>query len=538
MFNEKHEFLSAGSRQKLASPERLDQLLRVVQPQQWLSIMSVGVVITSAVLWSFYGRIPITVEGKGVLIYPRQVAPLESTSAGQVLALNFKVGDAVRKGQVLAVLDQTEMQRQLQQQRAKLVELQQQANAANTLQGKGSQQELKTIALQRQNYLDRIQELQSITPLLRNTSLNSIARQKIQIQQRIAELQDISPTLKQKSLLSLQKQRQSLNQQIGIARQLLPVLEKSVESRRQLLDERAITDDIFLQAQKEYLNKVQEISQLEAQLKDIDVKESDVEERYINNINEISRNQADLQRLAVDEANTQETYLKNNNEISQLRAQLKDLDRQEANLAKQNLQDSNTRKREIEEVKREIARLDLQLKNNSQIISKRSGRILEITITPGQVVNAGTRLGSIDEEIPSSKLTAITYLSIADGKKVQPGMTLQITPQTVKRERFGGIVGKVSTVSPFPVTKEGAASVIGNPDVVQGLVSQKTDGVIQINADLATDAGTISGYRWSSSQGPAMKISSGTTTTVRVKVEERTPISYVFPILRSITGVY
>lgn len=30
---------------------------------------------------------------------------------------------------------------------------------------------------------------------------------------------------------------------------------------------------------------------------------------------------------------------------------------------------------------------------------------------------------------------------------------------------------------------------------------------------------------------------SGTTTVVRVKVEERAPIKYVFPILRSVSGI-
>lgn len=121
--------------------------------------------------------------------------------------------------------------------------------------------------------------------------------------------------------------------------------------------------------------------------------------------------------------------------------------------------------------------------------------------------------------------------------KIQPGMTLQITPETVKRERFGGIVGTVMNVSSFPITKEAAANVVGNPDVVQGLVSDKA-GLIQVYADLKFDSATFTGYQWSSSKGPQLKISPGTTTTVRVKVEERAPITFVLPILRSNSGVY
>lgn len=117
-------------------------------------------------------------------------------------------------------------------------------------------------------------------------------------------------------------------------------------------------------------------------------------------------------------------------------------------------------------------------------------------------------------------------------------MTLQITPQTVKRERFGGILGNVTTVSAFPITKEAAASVVGNPEVVAGLVSEKQEGLMQVFGDLELDSKTFTGFKWSSSTGPRLKISSGTTTVVRVKVEERAPITFVLPILRSTSGIY
>jgi HlyD family secretion protein len=132
----------------------------------------------------------------------------------------------------------------------------------------------------------------------------------------------------------------------------------------------------------------------------------------------------------------------------------------------------------------------------------------------------------------------ITYFPVENGKKIQSGMKVQITPQTVKRERFGGIVGTVTDVSPFPITTEAAANVVGNPQIIAGLVSEKQPVVIQVSANLETDPKTFSNYKWSSSQGPKMTISAGTTTSVRVKVEERAPITFVFPILRSVSGIY
>ncbi|NES45791.1 MAG: NHLP bacteriocin system secretion protein, partial [Moorea sp. SIO2C4] len=116
------------------------------------------------------------------------------------------------------------------------------------------------------------------------------------------------------------------------------------------------------------------------------------------------------------------------------------------------------------------------------------------------------------------------------------GMKILITPDTVKRTRYGGIVGKITEVSPFSITSAGASSVIGNPEVVQKLMGEE-GGKIEAIAKLQLDSKTPSGYKWSSSLGPPLKISPGTTTTVRVTVEERTPITWVLPILREWSGI-
>ncbi|MBW4510395.1 MAG: NHLP bacteriocin system secretion protein [Scytonematopsis contorta HA4267-MV1] len=538
MLARKPNLFRKKSLERLSSPERLDQLMQVVSPKSWLPLVALGSLAGVAILWSIYGRIPITVQGQGVLIYPSKVLPLQSKSAGQLQTLNIKVGDIVKKGQILATIDQTELQKQLQQQRTKLSELQAQDQAASSLQGQGSTQEKKTLEQQRQNALKRIQELQILAPDFQHKSRESIQKQRLQIQQRITELETLAPTLQQKSRESLQKQRQSLQGQINTAKAQLPVLKSRIEKRQPLLQQGAITQDALLQVEQEYLKKQEEVAQLETQLTELGVKETDIQEKHINTINEISKNRAELQKLELEENNYRETYLKNLNEIAKLRADLKDFDSREANLAKQSLQDSTTRKNQIQEVQREIAKLELQLQNNSQIISQQAGRILELTVTSGQVINAGTRLGTIDAEDSSRKLVGVAYFSVGDGKKIQSGMTIQMTPQTVKRERFGGIVGNVTNVSQFPITKEAAASEVGNADIVASLVSQKQEGLMQVFANLELDPNTPSGYKWSSSTGPQTKISPGTTTVVRVKVEERAPITFILPILREHSGIY
>lgn len=486
MLNRKRKLFRQESLERLSSPERLDQLMQVVSPKSWLPLVALVSITGVAVCWSIYGNIPITVEGKGILIYPRKVIPLQAKNPGQILSLNVKVGDVVKKGQVLATIDQVETRKQLEQQRTKLKELQLQDQNINSFQ------ELKTI----------------------QTKV-SIAQQRQYLQQSIRQLQSLTPLIKNKSGNYIEQQRESLQQSLQKAQALTPLFQGRMKIRQKLYQDRLITNDVDLESKQQYVENQEKIADLQAKLKELDFKEAEQEKAYRDNLSQI----ADFQ------------------------AQLKELDSKTATQAQQDLESTTTRQKEIQETTREIAKLEIQLKNNSQIISQSSGHILEVAVASGQVVEAGTRLASMGEGNSEHNLLGITYFPVADGKKVQPGMSMQITPQTVKRERFGGIVGKVKNVSSFPITKETAISMVGNPEIVESLISEKQQGniqhgLIQVSAELEPDSQTFSGYKWSSSAGPQIPISPGTTTTVRVKVEERSPISFVLPILRSASGIY
>ena len=130
----------------------------------------------------------------------------------------------------------------------------------------------------------------------------------------------------------------------------------------------------------------------------------------------------------------------------------------------------------------------------------------------------------------SSPLVSLAYFTIGDGKQIQPGMKIMITPDTVKREEYGGVLGSVTSVSSLPVTKQSAANLIGNAEVAETLISQS--GQMQVIAQPNLNPSTFSGYEWSSARGsPHQKLTPGTTTSVRVILEEKAPITFVFPVL-------
>jgi len=54
---------------------------------------------------------------------------------------------------------------------------------------------------------------------------------------------------------------------------------------------------------------------------------------------------------------------------------------------------------------------------------------------------------------------------------------------------------------------------------------------------LSEDPATASGFKWSSSNGPPMKVFSGTICNARVTVSKKRPISYVIPLFKSTLGI-
>jgi len=358
----------------------------------------------------------------------------------------------------------------------------------------------------------------------------------LSLQQRLQETQSFAPTLKTRGLTAIQQQRISLQQRLKDVQALVPVLEQRLQKRRQLSAEGGISIDSVLEIEQQYKQGIQNVAELQAQLKQLDLTETQTQQSYQQNVNSIGELQAQLQELQLQSVKTEREYLENMRSVNEIQAQLEELKTKSKRLEQETLETSSQRNKEIQEVNRDIMRLEQQVTENSQILSPQDGCILELTASLGQVVQPGSRLGNMRVGNGERLGLAMAYFPIKDGKQIKPEMPISITPDTVQRERFGGIVGKVNAVSPLPVSAEGTVALIGNSEVVKNLIGE-TGAAIQITANLQTDDGNSSGYKWSSSKGPNSKITPGTTASIRVTLEERSPITFLLPFLRELAGM-
>ncbi|MFY7806756.1 MAG: NHLP bacteriocin system secretion protein [Limnoraphis robusta] len=524
---------------RLSSTDQLDQMMQVVSPRAWLPLSTIGFLLMVAGTWSVVGRIPLNVTGQGVFIRPRHVVQFQAPSAGQLLNLKIEPGDVIKKGQEIGIIDQSNLKQQLEQEKTKLAQLEGQNKNTDRLQKQQIELQLKTLDQQQANLEESLRR-ESVTPMLHQQTLAALEQKRQSLEESL-DREKIAPLLHEQTLTALEQKRQNLVQQKEDFSSILQTLKQRYENRLYLFEvENAISQDVLLQAKRELLDTQTQVSNIETQLKELEVQKTNTDREYLQNLNKVNEIQNNIQQIKVEKTNAEREYLQTLNQIDEIQTKQQEIEAEKAKLVQQNLEKEIDKTNEIQEIKRKIAQLELQLTKDSKVISQYDGRVLELSAVSGQFVNVGNSLGSIEAENPDKKMLSVVYFSDKDGKQIKQGMTVQVTPSVVKRERYGGIIGQVTQVSPFPVTKQEMSVLIGNENLANNLAQSVSNhaALIQVFVELEEDKSNISEYEWSSSNGPPLQISTGTTAQVRVQIGQVAPISYVIPIFRSLTGIY
>lgn len=207
---------------------------------------------------------------------------------------------------------------------------------------------------------------------------------------------------------------------------------------------------------------------------------------------------------------------------------------------------------EISELERQVAGLGEELRRSSEVASPYSGRVIELMVNRGEIVDrngalfsllptattaaaattpgGGASLRPAEAPAPSQgELVAVLYVPPAEGKKIRQGMEVQVAPTSIKREEYGFMLGSVEAVAEVPSTTEGMMRILKNQQLVQQL--SRDHAPFEVLVRLQTDPSTTTGYRWSSSSGPEVEINVGTLCGGDVITERERPILLLLPAL-------
>ncbi len=419
---ERSDVFRKVSLERLASPEQLDQLFRVVPPRSWIALSGFGLIIIALISWGFTGAVPTKVSGSGVLIRTGGVSMIAAPGSGRVVDIAVRPGEVVEAGQVVARIRQPELEERLQVAEARLIEL-------------------KTKRDQEESF------------------------DKNDIQLRLDHFR---------------QRRETVQRVVDADRERVVWLQKKITARRDLLDDGLIT-------RQQLINTREQLQAVEQG---------------------IERQRAELQQIEIEQQS----------------------------LMSQNERSETSRSFEINAQQRIVTQIQEELRRKGRVISTDKGRAIEIRTEPGALVRKGESVLSFSRIGRSVKnLEAVVYVSAQDGKKVRPGMTIQLAPSIVEPEEYGRMVGVVTYVSDYPATTEGMMHLLGNQQLVQTMSSQGAP--YEVHADILPSSDTQSGYEWTSSGGPPLEIQSGTLCQSLVTTEERRPIELMLPTLKYVLGV-
>lgn len=189
---------------------------------------------------------------------------------------------------------------------------------------------------------------------------------------------------------------------------------------------------------------------------------------------------------------------------------------------------------EYQTLQNQVEQLRKDLNYRSQIVSPIEGRIFELNIYPGSMVQPGQTLATLERYGAVVRMEAVLYIPAESAKKIQPGMEVQISPTVVNKEEFGYMLGRVTSVAEYPATAQSMMQTLDNENLVSLLAGQGAP--LEVQADLVPDSNTVSGYKWSSPAGPPISIASGTLIQGAVVIAREKPLARVIPFFGVQTG--
>ena len=216
---------------------------------------------------------------------------------------------------------------------------------------------------------------------------------------------------------------------------------------------------------------------------------------------------------------------------------LKDLDFDETKQRVADEQELMQSELKVSSAQRKFENLAEQLARESSVTSPYAGRAVELRVKLGEIVERGASLFTVVPNTADNaavsrgdQLTAIVYVPSGEGKQIKVGMHVALSPSVAPREEFGFLMGKVRWVAEVPSTPEGMVYTLKNKQLVQTLSNNSAP--IEIAVELERDPATKSGYKWSSSHGPDLRLNDGTLTRADIQVRDMPLLSLVIPPLR------
>jgi HlyD family secretion protein len=228
------EIFRKAALERLATPDRLDQPLRITSPAAWIVLVALLCLLLTVAFASAFIVVPVKISGEGIIISPTGVADVPIESGGRLVSLLARPGQRVEPGTTVARIDQPALRAQLEQAeadegdlsqaRARIVEFQSRAAAtedeADTLKRRDLEQNLR-LAQQKLSWRQERASLQEQLFAKNNTTRQNLIDTKIESgnaeQELAVDIKEINQIELNKKAREIAFQRELLEQDLKLS---------------------------------------------------------------------------------------------------------------------------------------------------------------------------------------------------------------------------------------------------------------------------------------------------------------------------------
>ena len=547
-----------SSLEKLSSPEQLDKMIVITPPSFWLAMVGAALIVVATIVWSIFGRLPENVETQGIYINRAGIHSVYSEGSGVVKELKVQDGDTVKKGDIIALLDTSNVDE-------KIAEYEEKKSAVENVSTNTNVNAVKI-----SNDTNVLAEYQSLYQ-----SVVTLDYQTRQLTTKRGELSLVETQYKDaesayygalntgdstKEQMALQEAQNTYSAVIGSAEyvqaeQDFTSANATLESAKKTLEEaQQATKD----AEAAY-NAALEAAEGDTTATDVvaskevwdnakaaeEVKATDVS--TAESVFEAAKAIYQPYKDVIDSyEKTKKAYLDKIASITNAQAKVSELQNKYSVVAQQynneksiveNLEDSiEQTKLQIDTYKTNILRsLEsehkqyIDRKKASEIKASADGRVSDLAVSEGSVIGQGSEVAKIQKGEDSDRVV-VCYVPVSNGRKITTGMKVLIYPSTVNKQEYGHMEATVVKVDDYITSTTDMQRQLGNNNLVEAFM--QNGPVVEVRCELKTDPSTVSGYYWSSNKGASVNVDGGTMVEASVIISEKPPISMLIPFLK------
>ncbi|MCS7462575.1 HlyD family efflux transporter periplasmic adaptor subunit [Paenibacillus doosanensis] len=166
----------------------------------------------------------------------------------------------------------------------------------------------------------------------------------------------------------------------------------------------------------------------------------------------------------------------------------------------------------------------------SKVVSLASGRVLKVLAQPGQWVQVGQPLITLEAEAAADsedKYEAVVYVPMDESKALKPGTPARVWPNGDSANANGAIIGEIAAVSQIPAALDEAERATGNRELAAAFIA--AGPVAEVRVALQKDPGHPTRLRWTARRAESgITLKTGMLCSVQFITGKTRPIEWIF----------